>query len=184
MGQRSLRLRQVGLSVLWLWAASALAGTTDAESKTVEAPDFGAVSLDTAEQRRLSEFAGDVVLLNFWASWCFPCRYEMPHFQEIYDELRDVGVTVVAVAVYDKIEDARAFQEKYEFSFPLLFDTNNEATEAFDVKVVPQTFLIGRDGRLVAIPNPKTGASKYRVNDPTIWENAQTIEFLRTLAQQ
>ncbi len=168
-------LRLFGGFFLWL----ATAGAVAAEVSQVASPDFEAPSL-TEEGRsvRLSSLKGQVVLLNFWASWCFPCRYEMPHFQTLYDRFRDQGLEVVAVAAYDKLEDARAFQERYRFTYTLLFDADQAAIQAFDVKTVPQTFLIGRDGLLVPVPNPRTGQSQYIVNDPTIWELPETAVFL------
>lgn len=165
------------LSLALLWHSAVTAG--DPET----APDFTAQTF-AGETVKLSDFKGDVVLLNYWASWCFPCRHEMPHFQKLYDTFKDEGFKVVAVAVYDQLEDAKAFQDKYQFSFPILFDHLGEAKTAFEIEVVPQTFLIGRDTRLIPIPNPKTGKAKLRVNDPTIWEHAATADFIAEVVKR
>ncbi len=146
-----------------------ISAAADDQSPRVEAPDFEVQYVDRDERLRLSDFAGQVVLLNFWASWCYPCLVEMPEFQKIHDRFKGKGFTVLAVAVYDELPDAKAFQDQHKFSFPVLFDEREQATRAFDVKVVPQTFLVGRDGYLIAIPNPKTRKSKLWVNDPTMW---------------
>ena len=147
----------------------------------VKAPNVDVVHVGNDDRLQLSDYAGQVVLLNFWASWCYPCLVEMPEFQKIHDEFKDQGFSVLAVAVFDKLPDARAFQQSQQFTFPLLFDDTEQATDAFEVEVVPQTFLIGRDGMLVPIPNPKTQKSKLWVNDPTIWVQPQTYEFLAAL---
>ena len=149
----------------------------------IKAPDFSAQSLVDQSMLKLSDLSGQVVLLNFWASWCFPCRAEMPHFQKLYDKFKDQGFAVMAVAVYDEVEPAKKFQDKYQFSFPILFDHAEQAQKAFEVENVPQTFLVGRDGLLVPIPNPKTGKNKLRVNDPTIWEQPETEQFIEELVK-
>jgi len=170
------RLRLIIGVVLCALATTGAAGT---EPQPVSSPDFEAPSLtDERETLRLSALKGQVVLLNFWASWCYPCRYEMPHFQSLYDRFHERGLEVVAVAAYDKLDDARAFQERYKFTFKLLFDNDKSAVEAFDVETVPQTFLIGRDGLLIPVPDPRTGKSQFIVNDPTLWELPEIPEFL------
>ncbi len=166
------------LAWLLLFSATAFAETPLTK---LPSPDFVAPSLHDERPLRLSSFNGRVVLLNFWASWCYPCRYEMPHFQALYERFRDTGFEVVAVAAYDKLDDARAFQDRYQFSFHLLFDTDQTATEAFDVDTVPQTFLIDRDGFLVPVPDPRNGKVHLIVTDPTIWELPETAQFIKEL---
>lgn len=154
-----------------------------ADSEQTPVNNFSARYLDDERLIQLSDYSNKLVLLNFWASWCFPCRYEMPMFQKLYDEFKDRGLEVVAVAVYDEFGDAKAFQDKYQFSFAVVFDHLGEAKTAFDVEVVPQTFLIGRDSRLIPIPDPKTKQKKLRVIDPTIWEHPETFAFIRALLE-
>lgn len=151
------------------------------ELPKIKAPDFEARHVDSDHRLRLSDYAGQVVLVNFWASWCYPCLVEMPEFQKIYDKFKDGGFTVLAVAVFDKLPDAKGFQDKQRFTYPVLFDDNEQAKEAFQVEVVPQTFLVGRDGMLVPIPNPKTAESKLWINDVTVWSQPETYDFLATV---
>ena len=151
---------------------------------TVKAPDFEVRYVDSDNKLRLSDFAGQVVLVNFWASWCYPCLVEMPEFQKIHDKFKDKGFAVLAVAVFDKLADAKAFQDEYKYTFPVLFDDQEQAKTAFAVEVVPQTFLVSRDGLLLPIPNPKTNESKLRVNDPTIWAQPETFEFLAEVVEK
>lgn len=150
---------------------------------TVKAPDFEVRYVDSDSKLKLSDYAGKVVLVNFWASWCYPCLVEMPEFQKIYDKFKDKGFAVLAVAVFDKLPDAKAFQDEYKFTFPVLFDDQEQAKAAFGVEVVPQTFLVGRDGLLIPIPNPKTNESKLRVNDVTIWVQPETYDFLAEVVE-
>ncbi|MDH3715031.1 MAG: TlpA family protein disulfide reductase [Gammaproteobacteria bacterium] len=163
-------------------------GSTLAQEQTtprVKAPDFAARSLANDAVPKLSALAAEkVVLLNFWASWCYPCLLEMPEFEKLHAQFKDQGFTVVAVSVYDEFEPAKAFQDEHKFSFPMLFDHKKEATERFFVEVVPQTYLIGRDGMLIPIPNPKTGKAKLKVNDPTIWVQPETYDFIAEVLQR
>ena len=169
------------ITILSAWVPSAtFAG--DALT-TVKAPDFEVRYVDSDGTLKLSDYAGQVVLVNFWASWCYPCLVEMPEFQKIHDKFKDKGFAVLAVAVFDKFADAKAFQDEYKYTFPMLFDDQEQAKTAFAVEVVPQTFLVGRDGLLIPIPNPNTNESKLRVNDPTIWVQPETFEFLADVVE-
>ena len=154
------------------------------ELPKIRAPDFEVRYVSSDDRLKLSDYAGQVILVNFWASWCYPCLVEMPEFQKIYDKFKDSGFTVLAVAVFDKLPDAKAFQDKQQFTYPVLFDDEEQAKEAFQVEVVPQTFLVGRDGVLVPIPNPKTKKAKLWVNDVTVWSQPETFDFLASLVAE
>ena len=95
---------------------------------------------------RLSELQGKVVVLNFWASWCPPCRAEMPSFQRISEEYADRGVVFVGVAVSDTEEKARAFAERVGVTYPLGLDTTGDIAIAYRAITLPTTFLIDRRG--------------------------------------
>lgn len=171
-----------GLIVLLSVWAPFTARADEALAK-IRAPDFEVRYVDSDNRLRLSDYTGKVVLVNFWASWCYPCLVEMPEFQKIHDRFKDKGFSVLAVAVFDKLPDAKAFQDEYKYTFPVLFDDQEQAKTAFAVEVVPQTFLVGRDGLLIPIPNPKTNVSKLTVNDPTIWVQPETFEFLAKVVE-
>jgi len=173
--------------MLWFFAAVATADSgaiAPPDRPMPPAGDFTVQTLADAAPVRLSDYTGRVVLLNFWASWCYPCRYEMAAFQKLQAALHDEGFTVLAVAVYDDVEEARKFQQKYHISVPLMFDRDGQAKDAFDIKVVPQTLLLSRDQTLIPIPDPKTHTSSWIVNDPTIWEHPDTLKFLRRIVRQ
>lgn len=95
---------------------------------------------------RLSDLRGKVVILNFWGSWCPPCRKEMPSFQRIWEEYRERGVVIVGVAVLDTEEDARAFADKVGVTYPLGLDNTGQFVRSYRVTTFPTTFLIDREG--------------------------------------
>ena len=96
---------------------------------------------------RMSDLEGKVVVLNFWASWCPPCRAEMPDFEEMWQEMKDDGVVFVGVAVSDSPEEARAFVEATGVTYPVGVDSSGSIAGDYRVLSLPTTFLIDREGR-------------------------------------
>jgi len=118
-----------------------------------EAPDFGGILLDGGAFDPAG-LAGDVVVINFWGSWCGPCRVESPEFQEVYDDVRDQGVSFLGINVKDGDQQARAFVEAKGITFPSIFDPRGEVTLAFrdfPPTAIPSTVLLDRDGRVAAV---------------------------------
>ncbi len=111
------------------------------------APDF-ALKSDSGENLRLSELRGDVVLINFWASWCGPCRQEMPLLSGLHEQYRDLGFTVLGVNVEENSEAARKLLRDMPVSFPVLFDTDSAVSKQYDVMAMPSTVLVDRDGNM------------------------------------
>jgi cytochrome c biogenesis protein CcmG, thiol:disulfide interchange protein DsbE len=113
------------------------------------APRFGADRLDGA-RFELADARGDVVLVNIWATWCYPCRREMPALQELHEQLAGTGLRVVAVSIdaAGSEPEIRAFLEEYGIDFTILHDPAQRVTRAFGTRGVPETFLVGRDGTL------------------------------------
>ena len=95
----------------------------------------------------MSDLKGKVVVLNFWASWCPPCRAEMPDFEEMWREMRDDGVVFVGVAVSDSPKEARAFVEATGVTYPVGVDPSGSIASDYRVLSLPTTFLIDREGR-------------------------------------
>ena len=95
---------------------------------------------------RLSEYRGKVVLLNFWATWCTPCREEMPSMASLEDSLRGRPFAVLAVNVGEGASAARGFGEKMALRFPLLLDRDMKTTRAWGARVLPASYVIGPDG--------------------------------------
>jgi thiol-disulfide isomerase/thioredoxin len=97
----------------------------------------------------LGEHQGKVVFLNFWATWCPPCREEMPSMQALYDELADDGLEILAVNVLESEETAAAFIEEQGFTYPVLMDTNGRVMMRYGVRAYPTTYLIDREGYVI-----------------------------------
>ena len=106
------------------------------------APDFQLDNL-RGEAVSLAQFRGKPVLLNFWASWCGPCRQEMPFLQEIYEnqELQDTGLVILAVNIGESPATAERFMEAGGFSFPVLLDIDNSVAGKYNVRGIPATFF-------------------------------------------
>lgn len=112
-----------------------------------DAPDF---TLRTADGRnlRLGEQRGQVVMVNFWATWCGPCRVEMPHLNRLYEKYRASGFTLLGVNVDDDAAKATGLADKLGLKFPVLLDSEKKVSRLFDVSTMPSTWLIDRDGRI------------------------------------
>jgi cytochrome c biogenesis protein CcmG, thiol:disulfide interchange protein DsbE len=102
-------------------------------------------------ERALTAWRGQVVVLNFWASWCAPCRDESPLLQRFHDRIRPRGGTVVGVDVLDVASDARAFVHDFKLSYPMLRDKEGERLSEYGVRGYPETFVIDRRGRIAAV---------------------------------
>ncbi len=111
------------------------------------APDFE-VTRFNGDTLRLSDLRGQVVVLNFWASWCPPCRREMPAFQQAWLGSRDDGVVFVGLATGDIEADARAFAAQVGVTYPLGLDLDGAVANRYLVRVMPTTYFIDRDGLL------------------------------------
>jgi cytochrome c biogenesis protein CcmG/thiol:disulfide interchange protein DsbE len=132
--------------------ASRVSEDTVAAAATVEnrkpAPEF---TLKDGEGRdiSLSDFRGKVVLLNFWATWCGPCKIEMPWFVEFQRKYKDQGFTVVAVSLDEEGWDVvRPFVEEYKLNFPILLGSDETAELFGGIAALPTTFVIDKEGRI------------------------------------
>ena len=111
------------------------------------APDFTLKSAD-GRNLRLQEQRGQVVLVNFWASWCGPCKQEMPHLSRLYDKYRSSGFTLLAVNIDDDARHGAATAVKWGLKFPVLLDADKKVTRLYDLGAMPSTVLIDRDGKV------------------------------------
>ena len=120
-----------------------------------EAPDFLATDMD-GNPVRLSDYRGRVVLVNVWATWCAPCRNEMPSMQRLYEALQGTDFEILAVSIDARVGergaegqiggDLEAFAEELGLTFPILHDPRAEIGRIYQTTGVPETFLVGRDG--------------------------------------
>lgn len=111
------------------------------------APDFTLKSNGGANLR-LSEHRGEVILLNFWASWCGPCRQEMPHLDALQKKYEALGVNVIGVSVDKEPAKADQLLKDIPVSFSVLYDTESLVSAAYNVAAMPTTVLIDRDGNM------------------------------------
>ncbi len=124
-----------------------VAMSVQAEKLTGPASDFTLKNLD-GENIKLSELRGEVVMINFWASWCGPCRQEMPILDAMYEEYQDLGFTILGVNVEEDPNAARKLLKSIPVTFPILLDGKNAVSQDYNVIAMPSTFMVDRDGNL------------------------------------
>jgi cytochrome c biogenesis protein CcmG, thiol:disulfide interchange protein DsbE len=113
------------------------------------APDFKAYTLDSVpRQKTLADYRGKVLMINVWATWCLPCRVEMPSIEALNKEYAPKGLKIVAVSIDDPGTDStiRAFVKQYRLTFEVLHDPQGKISEAYDITGYPETFIVGKDG--------------------------------------
>ena len=130
--------------LLTVFAATSLA-SSGLEGQ--QAPDF-ALKSATGENLRLSEYRGDVVMINFWATWCGPCRQEMPLLDELYNRYQRVGFNLLGVNIDDDSSRAMKMATELGVSFPVLFDSRKEVSKLYEVNAMPVTVLVDREGNV------------------------------------
>ena len=111
------------------------------------APGFQLAARD-GSQVSLAGLKGEVVMINFWATWCGPCRQEMPHLEALYQRYSSLGFTLLGVNVEDDPKGAEAWLAETPVSFPILFDSKNDVTKLYDVVAMPSTVLVDRAGNI------------------------------------
>jgi len=146
------------LLIMLVWITPAYAGnlaqTLDAfgvQQPRVHksAPDFS-LSSPGGDTKKLSDYHGRVVLLTFWATWCAPCRHEMPQIEALWKEYRNQGLIVLAVNVDRGNRDGVVdFVHSLHLTFPVLFDTDGSVRNRYEVRALPTSYLIGRDGKII-----------------------------------
>jgi cytochrome c biogenesis protein CcmG, thiol:disulfide interchange protein DsbE len=141
------------LALGWMWLTRApnqdatTAGLIPAPQAGFLSPDFTLNNLND-EAIRLSDLRGSVVLVNVWATWCPPCRAEMPAMQRVYEEYQAQGFEILAVnaSAQDTFANLEPFVAEYGLTFPILLDETGEVTRAYRVLSLPTSFFIGKDG--------------------------------------
>lgn len=111
------------------------------------APDFSLPSNQGAPIS-LSSLKGQVVMVNFWASWCGPCREEFPLMEDIYKRYKPVGFTILAVNIDTKQKHAEKMLGEVPVTFPVVFDTKNKISEQYELESMPSTFMVDRKGKI------------------------------------
>jgi cytochrome c biogenesis protein CcmG/thiol:disulfide interchange protein DsbE len=135
------------------------------------APSFKAVDLATGDSVSLATYRGQVVLLNVWATWCEPCRIEMPSIQRLHDTLGKEGLKIVTVSI-DQADSGtvKAFQREFGLTFTMLQDQSRAIEGIYQTTGVPESFVIDRDGRIVR-----------KINGAHEWDSPADKEMFRRL---
>lgn len=137
-----IKTSMAGLFTALLWFTGACA-----EPAKPMAADFTLKSA-SGQNIKLSELRGEVVMINFWASWCGPCRQEMPLLDKLYKQYKPMGFTLLGVNVEEDASAARRMLKDIPVGFPVLFDARQEVSKAYQVSGMPSTALVDRDGRV------------------------------------
>ena len=112
-----------------------------------QAPDF-ALKSSTGQNLRLSEYRGEVVMINFWATWCGPCRQEMPLLDDLYNRYERVGFQLLGVNIDDDSNRAMAMMRELGVNFPVLFDASKDVSKLYEVNAMPVTVILDREGNV------------------------------------
>ena len=132
---------------------------------TLETPTGNSVSL--------SDYKGKAILLNFWATWCIPCKKELPSMQKLYNYLKKDGIEVIAISIdRDKKERVKQYIKDYNLTFPVLLDPNQKVRKDYFIMGLPTSYLIGGDGKL-----------KGFVSGERVWDSAASKKMFSTLVQ-
>jgi len=136
---------------VWMALALVLAAMTACRQSSQNTPTPSATvqQIEDFTEHTLAKYQGQVVLLNFWATWCSPCRREMPDLEAVYRKYRDEGFVVVAVNVAESDEAISSFVSKLELTFPIFSDSERKAGNAYGIRVLPTTLFINREGQVV-----------------------------------
>jgi len=118
-----------------------------ADTEVMPAPDFTLKS-NSGSNIRLAEQRGNVVMLNFWASWCAPCRQEMPHLNALSQQYSALGFNLMGINVDEDPQAANRAINNLKVAFPVLFDSDSRIAELFSVDAMPTTIIIDKDGNI------------------------------------
>jgi peroxiredoxin len=143
----------VVLGGAWIWVSRVPASEGSATSDDLEtaphqgflAPEMDLATLD-GERVRLSDLRGKPVLINFWASWCGPCRAEMPHFQAAFEDHAGDGLVVLGVNQIESASPVASFVQELDLTFPILMDSDGDVSAAYQVRGLPTSFFVDADG--------------------------------------
>jgi peroxiredoxin len=148
MNIRSVACRVFTLRIVASVAFVVVAGSaSSAIAPTTPAPDFSLHAM-SGPNMRLKDQRGRVVMVNFWATWCAPCRQEMPQLNRLYEKYRSSGFVLLGVNVDEDSSKAAEVAAKLGITFPVLLDADKSVSKLYDLSTMPSTVLIDRDGKV------------------------------------
>ena len=139
-------MKQSGLVLLFILLTSAPLQTLNAVESGGAAPDCTLTAVGDSATYAIRQFLGKVVYVDFWASWCGPCAKSFPFLNQLHNALKDKGLQVIGVNLDENSEDAKAFLTDYPVDFPVATDTGEQCARKFDVKAMPSSYLVDRNG--------------------------------------
>jgi thiol-disulfide isomerase/thioredoxin len=138
-------------------------------SEGIDPMDFNLPLLD-GTRISLSQLKGKVVFLNFWATWCGPCRSEMPSMEAVYQRLKNKGFEILAVNLGDSKDEVSAFMSQYKLNFPVGLDEKSTTGSYYSIKAIPTTYIIDKRGLIIA-----------RIVGSINWNTPKIISALETV---
>ncbi len=135
-------------SWLFMLAMLLLAGCGENRFQALDAQDFALPALTGDGTVSLHDYQGDVIYITFWASWCIPCRDEMPHLAQVWRQNHDRGFQVIGINVDENAESARQFAREHNIAFPLAWDADRTVSKLYRVPGYPTHFVVDRRGKI------------------------------------
>ena len=169
----------IALSAILAVLAPTLANAENSEKQTIQslstaepAPDFALQDLD-GKLRKLSDFRGHVVAVNFWATWCPPCRKELPSMQRTYEAFQNKGFMIVGVNVGESWDTVAPFLEDFSLKYPIVLDKDSSAMAEWGIMGLPTTFIVDKQGRIT-----------HRITGGRDWDNPGFRSALEAIIDQ
>lgn len=146
--------------------------TIDAVKVIKPAPNFSLK--DTNDNvRKLSDYRGHVVAVNFWATWCPPCRHELPSMEKTYKALKKTGFRIIGVNVGEKWDTVASFLSNFSLTYPIVLDTDSSAMQKWNIIGLPTTFIVDKEGRII-----------YRITGGRNWNDPAFRNRLKMIIKQ
>jgi peroxiredoxin len=138
-----------------------------------KAPDFSLKDL-TGKKVEIKDYKGKIVFLNFWATWCGPCKEEMPSLEVLHEKSKGEKFVLLTISVdYEGLKVVHGFLDKHSYTFPVLLDPNGETLDLFEVKGIPTTFIIDKKGRVIG-----------RAIGPRDWKSPEVFSLINLLVEK
>jgi len=172
-----LSARMLFLCLLFFLSLNSPAQATDRQTLPALATPFAAVDFELRGEDgrtyRLSDYRGQVVLINFWATWCPPCRYEMPSLERLWQQVKDKGVVILAINVGENEDKIFEFMGQYPMTFPIPMDRDGKVIKAYPVMGLPTSYIISPQGKVT-----------HRAVGSREWDDAGLIEQLMSMREE
>ncbi len=137
------------------------------------APDFSLIDLN-GRRVGLKQFKGKIIFLNFWATWCGPCKEEMPSLEVLHQQFKERNFVLLTISVdYEGLKPVQEFINKHHYTFPVLLDSKCESLDLFEVKGIPTTFIINKKGRMIG-----------RAIGPRDWKSPEVVSLVNLLIEK